>query len=490
MAETRLIASIATWAFCASCAFAPALARESLEQYRTESSLATIQPTSADAVITANPIKLSISTSNLTSGLLVRQGSLSLKESVDIALQQNISLQSSLEALRQAHLATRIALARFGPTFSAANFFSQSNIDQMLFFPEGSIGSAPMQPVTNGTAYHLIFAGTQPLFTGGRLRGNLKATKAREQQTRSSIDAEKLSLALTVKELYWQSALSRARVQVATDYVHLKEYSVQRVRKRVDEGEAPRADLLREEAELANARSVLQDTYRSFNVTLINLKTILSINPASDVQTEDLSIQAVSALDKDQNYWLSLAEKNRPELHQADAAIGEAKAMHAVARSKYLPQVSLFGLGSNGTGRLPGRDGSDYGKWGGTLGVIGGVTLFDSFARENELKSTNSSIRQAELKRRDAALRIVQSVLTAWIDLQTEISKVELAKQRVASATEDQRLFEARYLVAKGTALDYFQAALKLVESKFQYVQAVHDYLVAKARLEAASGII
>ncbi|QQR58775.1 MAG: TolC family protein [Candidatus Melainabacteria bacterium] len=441
--------------------------------------------TSVDEVLSGNPIQLRVTKTAPSGELPERTGLLSLDDAVQAGIKNNFTLKQSEQSWIGSKFTTRAALAKFGPSASFNTFYSSSSLNQMLFLPgDTSIASPPMQPIVRGSSLSLLFAGTQPLFTGGRLLGGYRAARAAEKQSLATFNEQRIQTALRVKETYWNAAWSEANLRVATDYVKFREWSSRNMKARVQEGKAPRADYLREEAELARARIQLNERYRDFNSALLNLKVSMAVNIGSQLALRD-ELVFVEIKD-DLNKFLTDAASNRPELRRAAYKVAEMKARRQVAMSKYSPQVNAYGLGSNIKGSSP--DGNANGRWGGFIGVMGGVTLFDSGSRLNELRAANAAVREADLAKRDAELKVAQEVSQAWIDLDLARRNVALAQDQVTSAEEDHRLFKARYEVGKSIALEQFDAAVKMFQARLTLKESIYKYLLAQARLTFASG--
>ncbi len=444
-------------------------------------------PTSVEDVLTTNPIKLYVSADEPSSELPTVGGNFSLNDAVKVGLKDNLSLKQSERRWSGSQFLARAALGKFGPSASFNTFYSTSSLSQMLFFPnDTTVASSPMQPIVRGTSLSLIFAGTQPLLTGGRLMGGYRATRALERQASSGYKADSNTTALKVKEAYWEAAWYEARLRVDTDYAKTKEWRVSNIQARVEEGNAPRADLLREKAELARARTQVNDDYRDYNVALVKLKVALGINFSSlFFLKESLDYVEVPG---DLSSYLTTAGKNRPELTQAENKVAELRARRMVARSKYAPQVNLYGLGSNISGSSP--DGHAGGRWGGVVGVVGGITLFDSGTRLNELRAASNTVKEAELARQEVHQKVAEDVSIAWINLEIARKNVDLAKAGVVSAEEDQRLIHTRYLVGKSIELEDFESGVKLLQARLALLESIYKYRVAQARLQWASGVI
>ncbi len=443
--------------------------------------------TSIDEVLTGNPIQLRVTKTAPSGELPERSGLLGLDDAVQIGIKNNFTLKQTEESWLASKYLARSALAKFGPSASFNTFYSASTLNQMLFFPgDSSVASPPMQPIVRGSSLSLIFAGTQPLFTGGRLMGGYRAARSIEKQSLSTYSEKRIQTAFKVKEAYWNTAWSEANLRVATDYVKFREWSTQNMKVRMQEGKTPKADYLREEAELSKARIQLNERYRDFNTALLNLKVSMAVNIGSQLVLKD-TLEYVETND-DLNKFLEDAARNRPEILRAASKVTEMKARKQVAMSKYSPQVNAYGLGSNITGSSP--DGDANGRWGGFIGVMGGITLFDSGSRFNELRAANAAVREAELSKRDVDLKVAQEVSQAWIDLDLARRNVALAKEQVTSAEEDHRLFHARYEVGKSIALEQFDAAVKMFQARLTLLEAIYKYRLAQARLTYASGSI
>lgn len=441
--------------------------------------------TSVEEVITGNPIQLRITKSAPSGELAEKSGAISLEESVQTGIKNNFTLQQSEQSWLGSKFLARAALAKFGPTASFNTFYSASSLNQMLFLPgDTTVASPPMQPIVRGSSLSLLFAGSQPIFTGGRLMGGYRAARALEKQSLSVFNEQRIQTALSVKEAYWSAAWSEASLRVASDYVKFREWSSSNMKARVQEGKAPRADYLREEAELAKARIQLNERYRDFNSALLNLKVAMAINVGSQITLRD-SLQYVEISDV-LSKFLEAAAVNRPEIMKASNRVAEMKARRQLALSKYSPQVSAYGVGSSITGSSP--DGDSNGRWGGFIGVLGGVTLFDSGARANELRAANAAVREAVLAKKNTDLKVAQEVSQAWIDLDLARRNVALAQDQVTSAEEDHRLFHARYEVGKSIALEQFDAAVKMFQARLTLQEAIYKYRLAQARLIYASG--
>lgn len=442
--------------------------------------------TSSDEILSGNPIKLTITKDELSSDLPMIDKPLSLDDAVKVGLKHNLEFLAAKEQWSGSKYLARAALARFGPQASMSLFYSNSSLDQMLFYMDREISPAPMQPIVRGNAMHALFAGYQPLFTGGRLMGGYKQARAIERQSLANYRSDRIKAALKVKESYWKAAWDLANLQVKEDYTKYRKWSTDLMKARYDQGKVNRAELLREQAELAKAQQLVNTGYRDYNSSLLELKVAMGLSVGSQISLKDeLRFQRVLS---NFQHFLKEAQISRPELMQADARVHEAEAKYMQARSKYLPQMGLYGVTTNATGKTPGIDGSVEGRWGGTLAVQGGVTLFDSGKRLNELLSAKAEVRKAAIEKKGVQLNVAKDVSQAWIDLDMAGRNVSLAEEELVSAKEDERLFHKRYQVGKAIELDYFLSGVKYFDARLRLLEAIYKYRIAEAQLIWASG--
>jgi outer membrane protein TolC len=442
-------------------------------------------PSSVSDVVSLNPIKLQISVVDKTP---VITQDLTIEDAVALSLRYSPTILAAAEAVAGTRWLTRAAWSRLGPSASVSGFFSQSNIDQMMFFIREQVDPPPMQPVTKGTSFHLIFAGYQPLFTGGRLINSIRAAAARQSQSVAESLARRTTNSSDVKIAYWDAVVAEENLRITHDYVKFRQWSVNNMRERVEAGKAPRADLLREEAELSRAHIEVNQRYADYNKALVRLKTRMGVSITSLISLKDRLDKTIPVKTLDE--YLALARAQNPAVQQATARVREVQANRRVVAARFSPQAGLYALGSNANGKTPGEMETVRGKWGGMIGIMAGMTLFNSGERVFELRNAGTAVRQAELERAQAVLQAVQDVTQSWIDYDVATRNLALSRAELLSASEDQRLMHARYLVGKAIALEDFEASVRLFRARLALLDRMYQQNVAVARLELASGVL
>ena len=417
---------------------------------------------------------------------------LSLAEALDIALQQNSSVRKSradLEATHGVVIQTRaIALPKVGITSSySAN--EESAIDRF-------------RPRTNNPAFDFNrlfdFADqrwsadirvTQSIYEGGRINSALRTARLTKEQAVINHQTVIADMLRDVRVAYYDILLAQQQIIVQEASSALLEKELNDTRQRFGAGTVPKFNVLRAEVEVGNVRPRLIRARNAFRIAKNNFADLLGENVPRE--TEELMLQLtdnldMAPLDLPLSAALARAFEQRTEL----AALRKVEALRdenvANARAGYKPSVQIFaGYGARSsqfssdlTDELHGWEAGAQLSW----------NIFDGFltrGRVQEAKALRDRVRE-ELA---AAERKVELDVRTSYSALNEAQEVLRSQAKVQeSADEALRLATARAAAGTATQLDVLNAQTALTEARTTQVQALHDYAVAKARLERAIG--
>jgi outer membrane protein TolC len=243
--------------------------------------------------------------------------------------------------------------------------------------------------------------------------------------------------------------------------------------------------------ELANARPRLIRARNSFRIAKINLANVLGFNVSRET-FEDIPMTLSDKLEATP-YSIALpgaigiALERRSEL----GALRKATALRdedvITARAAYKPSLQAYG-GYDAHNSIFTTDLSDE-----LHGWIAGVQLnwdiFDGFRTRGKVKESLALKEKAGVDLDDMARRIELEVRTAYSNFIEAREVLESQKKVVEEGEEALRLASARSEAGAGTQLDVLSAQTALTEARTTQIQALHDYVVARARLERAVGM-
>jgi outer membrane protein TolC len=444
-----------------------------------------------------------------------------LERAVRIALQSNRQLRVAQLDLEAANRQVKEAYGGLFPEIDANASMQRNLIVPEVFLPAGILNpNAPdpeeLVPVAFG-ADNQWSAGvtlSQKVFDAKVFIGVGAANKVRDLN-REALRGNAQQVATNIRIAYVNVLLAREQVRVTRNSIRRVERTLEETRALNRAGLAGNYDVLRLEVQLSNIRpnlrrgeNALAEAERLLAIEM-GLSEVEAIGAEGELHLMDLerreenSPENVELLDfaglggaED----ISLAElrdlalRNRSDLRQADVRRELEEVQLKVERSELFPRMEAFANWSvlaqeNGALDFFGENSNQRTKTA-AVGVRVEVPIFKGGSRWQRVAQRRISVRQAEeqiVELKQRAENEVHSVL----DQLTE-SRVRADAQRRAVG-EAQRGFEivtAEYLAGTGERLEVTEAELALRQAELNYARAVYDYLVARARLDLAVGVV
>jgi outer membrane protein TolC len=295
---------------------------------------------------------------------------------------------------------------------------------------------------------------------------------------------------LDVRTAYHGVLLAEQQIIVQEASVKLLSEQLETTNRRFEAGAVPRFDVLRGEVELANARPRLIRAKNAHRVAKNNLATLLAYNIPVTVR-EDIPLTLTGKLEPEP-YRIELpaavaqALARRPELGVFRKTAALRKERITVAKSIYKPIISLFA----GYGARNSSFRNDF--FSRVAGPMAGVELnwdiYDGGLTKGKVIEAEALHEKAQEDLDDGGRRIEQEVRTAYSSFLEAREVLESQKKVQEQAEEALRLATARYEAGTSAQLDVLNAQTALTEARTTQVQAAHDYIVARARLERAMG--
>jgi outer membrane protein len=411
---------------------------------------------------------------------------LSLKDAINVALEHNYTIRKGRHDVEAAYglaIQTRaIAL----PKLRANGDYLAT--DQTEDFP-----TPPGFPDVNFDADQRWAASlrlVQSIYEGGRITSGWRAARLTEEQALLQYQAVIAEALLAVRTAYYDALLGTQQITVQEASVALLEKELQDTRRRYEAGTVPQFNVLRAEVELAGARPGLiraRNTYRIAKNTLIhqlgyqiptNMWDNIPIELSDRLEAEPFEIDIASALGR--------AIQSRPEI----AVLGKAERLRTedirAAQAGYRPSVQLFaGYGSRSS-QFTDDLTRDVSGW--HAGAQLNWDIFDGFLTKGKIQQARALRDRARTEVEDTTRQIELEVRTAYSTFMEAREVLESQRKVQEQAEESLRLATSRAEAGTGTQLDVLNAQTALTQARTTQIQALRDYLVAKARLLRAVG--
>jgi len=414
---------------------------------------------------------------------------LSLTDCLNIALQQNATILKAgndLEASQGVVVQTRaVAL----PQVQATGQYKDTDphaIESLPFPPPLGPVTLPHQNWNSGVQI------VQSIYEGGKMVAALRAASVTKQQALAQYQTVIADTLLGVRVAYFDVLLAAQQITVHEASVNLLQKELEDQQRRYDAGTVPHFNVLRAEVAVANERPALIQARNNYRIAKNNLSNLLGYNLPREIW-EDIPLNLTDTLDAapyqvDLPAAIQQALARRTEL-VAVRKTAELQRLNFVnAKAGYKPTVQVFaGYGwYNAQYTQPVELDHDIHGWnaGGQLSW----DIFDGMLTHGKVVQARALYEKSMTDVDDKGRQIELEVRTAYSDF-IEAREVLDSQQKVQEQA-DEALREARARAEAGTStqLDVLDAETSLTQARTTQIQALHDYAVARARLERAIG--
>jgi outer membrane protein TolC len=429
----------------------------------------------------------------------VTGGRLTLEQAYDRALATDQSIKIAYWEIRKANLLPWSALARLGPNISAGASYerfanttrvrsSRTTVDGTVITTTPPAGSTPVVTFfdllshARGGIAEGGFSYTQPLvdltvFPAYHL-GSLTrvATRLEHQFT---IRETLFGLASAFYDVLKQQQL----VVVDQETLRLSNEQLTLAQKRADVGEVTRADVLRAQVTVEQARQNLVQDQGVLDIdrnTLANILNFAPDTPFTVVEPPDYpsTVGSFPTL-------LGLALSHREDLKVADIAVDQDIARRDEIIGTYGPKVNA----SIDTNWIHNSGGSNSSVYDSNFLVSVSVPIFTGGQREIDLMTANRQIEETKLNREKTAKTVEADVKSAVVTVQTLQQTLKALHAQVVAAEQSYHDLENEYRAGTATSVDVLTALDDLNTARKNLAVQIYGFQVALRNVEEVTGV-
>jgi outer membrane protein len=424
-----------------------------------------------------------------------------LKECVNHAITNNISVKQSELDLKNNQINKNDAIGNFLPNISASGSHSW-NIGLNQNITTGLLQNQTTQFTSVGISSNVdIFKGLQNF---NQLRKvNLALIASQYQLTKIQED-----IALNVANAYLQILFNKENLKVQKEQKALSEKQLARTTELVNAGSVPKGDLLDVQATLASNNQKVIAAENSVLLSKLSLAQLLQLDDFKnfDISNDDVPSMLSSILNETSEAIIAKAKESRTELKIAQANIELAKKDIQIARGAYLPSLvgfySFTTRASNSDGILfdsnnvpigikgpdPIFDQFDRNK-GQNFGLQLTVPIFNGFATRNNVERSKVAFERTKLNFKQQELDLERNVFTAYTDTKAAKESFEAATALLTSRKLAFEYAKERYEIGLMNVFDYNQAQTALANAESEVLRTKYDYIFRIKILEFYFGV-
>ncbi|MCG9134871.1 TolC family protein [Candidatus Poribacteria bacterium] len=431
---------------------------------------------------------------------------LTLEQSIEIAKQSNLTVQTAEQNLKTVEAQVSAARAGLLPRITASgNYTYFKDVQKSVIQADGGFGfpmpggemdeTSPPGGDNESELIELEFGAhhnaqgtvnlTQPIFAWGRYYYGYQAAKFNYQAAQRDVDAAYNQLRLDVSEAFYGALIAQEFVRVAQQSVSLVEEQLGIAEASLEAGAATNFDVLRAKVQLSNAKSQLVRARNAVITAKNAYKTVLNIPLAEDISVKgSLEIperQEMLALNLEA--LIEQALKNRPEVHRTQFSEHAARKQIDVTKTRSRPDLGLF---SNYQISQNERLTQMNRIW--SVGFQINIPIFDGFATRAAVQQSESTLKQIQLGGTQVKVGVEFEVRNAYLNLLGAQTLIDVQREAITQAQESVRIANLQFQNGIITTVALTDTQLALAQAEVNRLQAYHDYVVGLARLEKAVG--
>jgi outer membrane protein TolC len=321
---------------------------------------------------------------------------------------------------------------------------------------------------------------SQILFDWGQRSALQRSSEKEANAATLRVGESKNNIRLVVSAAYYNVLRAQRLMNVATERRESAQEQLRVATERFNNDVAPRFDVIRSEAELANAEQEVIQAQNEIALSEATFNTALGRDVAMSVALKPETSELTTPVPFETARKATL--KNRPELLAQDELIKANQDLVRARRAENKPQVSLQSGYSrqNPTGF---NTGQSY-----NAGLVMTFPFLDSGLTRNRVREAQAQTEIQQHFYEQTRQQVELDLKQALLDMEEARLRINSANKELTSAREALRVAEVRYRAGVGTNVEVTDAQVAVARAGQNVANARFDFLTALARTENAAG--
>lgn len=400
-----------------------------------------------------------------------------LKDCIDYAIQNNISLQKTRLQMLSTKEDVKQAQAELLPSLS----FSTSQNVNYRPWPETNRAT-----VTNGyvetSVDKVYYNGSYGLnlnwtvWNGNRNRNQLKLDKITAEQAELDSATTANSIQEQIAQLYVQILYSADAVDVCKQSLETSSVNEARGKEFVNVGKMSKADLAqltaqraKDEYSLVEAESNLKNYKRQMK-QLLQITSEEEFDVAMPISTDEMALDEIPTLTS----VYTAALDSRPEIKNAQLGIDGSELSIKMAKSQRMPTIGLNASAMTNTTSMSSNE------WGTQLknnfstgaGVTLSIPIFDNRQSKTAIRKAKIQQQQYQLDLQDKQTTLYSTIENYWLQATTNQSKFRAAKANTTSAQESYDLLSEQFRLGLKNTVELMTGKTNLLTAQQNELQS------------------
>ncbi|MFP8489082.1 TolC family protein [Gracilimonas sp. Q87] len=409
--------------------------------------------------------------------------SLSLQEAMELAVEQNFSLEQASYDVDKTQAQYRQTNAVFLPQISF-EYNAISTDDPLNVFgfklKQEVVSQQDFNPLLLNDPdayenYSAKFEVRQPLINPDMFLKR-SAVKSKLNSANEQLAGTKNYVRFQVRQQYYNLILHIEQIEVLDAALKTAGEHRRQAQNYFEEGLISKEDYLSAKVYELDMESRKLQTQNAMDkvqeelALLLGLDGAVSINPTDELNYELVSETSIVTSD---------FEVNNAQTRAIEYRVQAAKKMVRASEFSFIPKINLFGSYEFNDNDFAGFDASSY-----MIGANLRWDIFSGFSKVGKVMEAKADYRKAQSMQESHRLDQENQVRQAIRSIDHATKQITLTEQAIEQSTEDVKIRTNRYVEGMERTTDLLEAETKLAEAKLKKVMAMYQYNMSIAALE------
>jgi outer membrane protein len=363
----------------------------------------------------------------------------------------------------------------------------------------------------NTQSNNIYLSGSLNLFNGLQNYNSIKKSQYDLLAGQQDLQNIKDNIALTVALDYLQILLNKELVAATNNQLQITTQQIEKTRKLVDAGSAPRGNLLQIESQAATEEVQLINMQNQLELSYLNITQLLELQTpvGFEVVVPQMSVDTNSVISGNIDEIYSVAKGARPEIKGSEMRLASSEYSLKIARGERSPQITMsnsFSTGSSSTrqkvlgydstqfpiipilGKYPiSQQINDNVNWG--VGFTMNIPILNGWKVNKSIANSKLNIENSKYALEASKKQLYKTIQQAFTDAVAALKKYNASVKAVAYNEESFRYTEQKFNVGMVTPVDYNVAKTQLLNAQSDLSQAKYDYIFKTKVLDFYKGL-
>ncbi len=422
-----------------------------------------------------------------------RTGKWTLRDCIDYALENNISLRQVRNRQLSGFEDTRKAKAALFPSLNAS---VSQGITNRPFTDSGSstvIGS-DVYSTSGSTSYSGNYGlnASMTLFSGGSLITSLKQSRVQNSVDSLSVQETANDIMISLVQAYMQCLYATEAVNLGELTAESSRVQLERAVELKNVGRLSRVDVAQLESQYASDRYQVTSAKASLDGYRLQLKQLLELGVNDEIELEDPSEDDAEVLrllpPKEEIYLKAL--DSMPEIRKAALNVTASELSIRQALSSYSP--TLMATASLGTTNVSGLD-SSFGSqikknFNESIGLSLQIPILQGRKAKTAVNKARIALDDSRLEQLSTQKALLKEIEDVYLNAVSAQSKYTSAKEQEKYAEQSYNLTSEQFSVGMKNTVELITAKNNLLNARAELLQAKYTALMNNALLDIYQG--